>query len=69
MDALPSSAAPQPRFPGTNAIRAQAQFDDLLQPGQTPIRLELRMIYWAPLSIPFADWVFSRLALAHTPMT
>ena len=22
------------------------------------------MIFWAPLRIPFADWVFSRIALA-----
>ncbi len=26
--------------------------------------LELRMVFWAPLKIPFANWVFARLALA-----
>lgn len=28
-------------------------------------RLELRLVYWYPLEVPFANWVFSRLALAH----
>lgn len=55
----------RPRFPGDNPLQAQAEFDRLLGPGESPIRLELRMIYWAPLLIPFADWVFSRIALAH----
>ena len=27
--------------------------------------LELRMVFWAPLKIPFANWVFHRMALAH----
>lgn len=53
-----------PRFPGDDPVQAQVEFDRLLQAGQTPIRLELRMIYWAPLGIPFADWVFTRIALA-----
>ena len=26
--------------------------------------LELRMVFWAPLKIPFANWVFARMALA-----
>lgn len=30
-----------------------------------PLRLEVRMVFWAPLRIPFADWVFSRLAAAR----
>jgi hypothetical protein len=30
-----------------------------------PLRLEVRMIFWAPLRIPFADWVFSRMAAAR----
>lgn len=28
-------------------------------------RLELRLVYWFPLKIPFANWVISRIALAH----
>jgi hypothetical protein len=28
-------------------------------------RLEVRLIYWFPLKIPFADWVMSRMFLAH----
>jgi hypothetical protein len=27
--------------------------------------LEVRMIFWAPLKIPFANWVIARMALAH----
>jgi hypothetical protein len=30
-----------------------------------PLRLEVRMIFWAPLRIPFADWVYSRIAAAR----
>jgi hypothetical protein len=29
------------------------------------MRLEVRFIYWFPLKIPFADWVMSRMFLAH----
>jgi hypothetical protein len=54
-----------PRFPGDDPVAAQYEFDRLLGPGENPIRLELRMIYWAPLSIPFADWAFSRMALSN----
>ncbi len=27
--------------------------------------LEVRMTFWFPLKVPFANWVFARLALAH----
>ena len=27
--------------------------------------LDVRMVFWAPLKIPFANWVFVRLAMAH----
>lgn len=27
--------------------------------------LSVRMVFWAPLKIPFANWVFARMALAH----
>ncbi|NVI97755.1 pilus assembly protein [Myxococcus sp. AM009] len=42
-------------------------FDQPLpRPGRAePLRLEVRMIFWAPLRIPFADWVFSRIAAAR----
>ncbi len=53
-----------PRFPGDDPVQAQQDFDIPLAAGATPTRLELRMIYWAPLAVPFADWVFSRMALA-----
>jgi hypothetical protein len=34
------------------------------QPNQLE-RLEVRMIYWYRMKIPFADWVMSRIFLAH----
>ncbi len=30
-----------------------------------PLRLDVRMVFWAPLRVPFADWVFSRMAAAR----
>ncbi|HZI12524.1 MAG TPA: TadE family protein [Myxococcus sp.] len=30
-----------------------------------PLMLELRMIYWFPLRIPFANWVWNRMVAAH----
>jgi hypothetical protein len=32
---------------------------------QEPLLLELHLVYWYPLRIPFANWVMSRMALAH----
>lgn len=29
------------------------------------MRLEVRLVYWFPLKVPFADWVMSRMFLAH----
>jgi hypothetical protein len=29
------------------------------------MRLEVRMVYWYRLKIPFADWVITRMFLAH----
>lgn len=39
-------------------------FDQPLSGGQ-PLRIELRLVYWAPLRIPFADWVYARIAAAR----
>ncbi|MFL5318480.1 MAG: TadE family protein [Myxococcaceae bacterium] len=39
-------------------------FDQPLSGGE-PFRLEVRMVYWAPLRIPFADWVYARIAAAR----
>jgi hypothetical protein len=43
------------------------QFDQWDAAGNRPAvrRLEARMIYWYRLRIPFADWVMSRMFLAH----
>jgi hypothetical protein len=29
------------------------------------VRLEARIVFWYPLRIPFADWVLTRMFLAH----
>jgi len=53
--------------PNAGAMRALAggQDRDFDQPG-TPIRrLEVRLVYWMPLRIPFADWVMTRIVLAQ----
>lgn len=41
------------------------QGDDSNGGGTEPLRLEVRMIYWYPLRLPFIDWVFSRVVLAQ----
>jgi hypothetical protein len=33
-----------------------------------PMRLEVRLVFWFPLRIPFADWVITRMLLAHYGM-
>jgi hypothetical protein len=43
---------------------ASGQDLDFDQPG-LPMRLEVRMIYWFPLRVPFADWVLTRAWLAQ----
>lgn len=40
-------------------------FDSPSGDGQRAKRLEVRLIYWYRLRIPFADWVISRMLLAH----
>lgn len=39
-------------------------FDQPLS-GGAPLRMELRLTYWAPLRVPFADWVYARIAAAQ----
>jgi hypothetical protein len=34
-------------------------------PGREPRMLEVRMVFWYPLRIPFANWVISSITLAH----
>ncbi len=36
--------------------------------GRGPMRLETRVVLWFPLRIPFADWVITRMMLAHYGM-
>ena len=54
-----------PRFPRDNLALAREEFDNPLRAGGTPVRLELRMIFWAPMVVPFANWVINRAQLAH----
>lgn len=46
----------------SNASGEDALFDDPDRPLQ---RLEVRLVYWFPLRIPFANWVMSHMFLAH----
>jgi hypothetical protein len=56
----------RPRFPGDDIDKARKYFDNpLVNRTDEPVRLELRAIFWTPLLVPFVDWVFSRMALAH----
>jgi hypothetical protein len=41
-----------------------SNFDAPVQNGGG-MRLEVRLIYWFPLRIPFADWVMTRMFMAH----
>ncbi|HLL03141.1 MAG TPA: TadE family protein [Myxococcaceae bacterium] len=41
-----------------------SDFDAPVQDGGG-MRLEARLIYWFPLRIPFADWVMTRMFMAH----
>ena len=52
--------------PLAGSFQADTEEDDWnLPPPEGTVRtLELRMVFWAPLKIPFANWVFARLALA-----
>lgn len=43
-----------------------SDFDEPRTPAQVDaMRLETRVIFWFPLKIPFANWVISRMMLAH----
>jgi hypothetical protein len=45
-----------------------SQWDQDDTDGGNPVplrRLEVQMVYWFPLKIPFANWVISRIALAN----
>jgi hypothetical protein len=42
------------------------EFDEPRTPARIDAdRLETRLIFWFPLKIPFANWVISRMMLAH----
>lgn len=45
-------------------VRDVVAFDQPLD-GGPPLRMEVRLVYWAPLRIPFADWVYARIAAAR----
>lgn len=58
-------ARERPNFGVDSALQATDNFDQPLAPGTEPTRLEIRLVYWAPLRIPFVDWVFARMSLAR----
>lgn len=39
--------------------------EDTFDQGGDPMRLEVRMVFWYPLRIPFADWVLTKMFRAH----
>lgn len=45
----------------------EEDFDDpaRYQSIQDVVRLEARLVFWYPLRVPFADWVITRMFLAH----
>ena len=69
-DAIVWLARDHPNFGGQGALPvdnwqdSQIYWDVPKNPTSPPIHIELKLVYWAPLQIPFADWVFSRAALA-----
>ena len=50
------------RFSNPVTPAGEQNFD---QPG-APQRLQVRMVYWYPMRIPFANWVFSKAALGYS---
>jgi hypothetical protein len=53
-----------PRAANINGAE-DSDFDLPRGDGSQAMRLEVRLIYWYRLRIPFADWVISRMMLAH----
>jgi hypothetical protein len=50
--------------PVIGSVEVEENFDDFHQTADQQ-RLEVRMVFWYPLRIPFADWVMTRMFLAH----
>ncbi|ATB31967.1 TadE/TadG family type IV pilus assembly protein [Melittangium boletus] len=51
--------------PGDFQGKEDLTFDTPEGDGSDAMRLEVRLVYWYRLRIPFADWVMSRMFLAH----
>ena len=49
----------------TNVTAAEDSDFDAPVEGGGGMRLEARLVYWFPLRIPFADWVMTRMFMAH----
>ena len=50
------------------AGRAGAADDDNFDQSVAPMRLETQVVFWFPMRIPFANWIFARMMLAHYGM-
>ncbi|MBI3184498.1 MAG: pilus assembly protein [Myxococcales bacterium] len=50
---------------GTVQAFPDGQDKNFDQPDNPIMRLEVRMVYWYPMKIPFADWVMARIAMAQ----
>lgn len=46
------------------AVRTDEEFDTFITSPDEQ-RLEVRLVFWYPLRVPFADWVLTRIFLAH----
>lgn len=57
--------APSATAIATLPKRQDTEFDQPIAPDQQPMRLEVRLVYWYALKIPFVDWVMSRMFLAQ----
>lgn len=58
---------PSPRR-ATVTVRSDDDFDNPFAPGQASgggYRLDLRLVYWFPLKVPFANWVMARMYAAY----
>ena len=53
--------------PRVNQVRARSE-DDFDDPDRNGYRLELKVVYWYPLRIPFANWVMATMYRAYFGM-
>jgi hypothetical protein len=50
--------------PLVSELKGQREAGDFDDPDHESLRLEVRLIFWYPMRIPFANWVIARMVLA-----